>query len=514
MADGDTNIDRTLYFMSREDEELQTQALAKRYNLPYIDLVNYPILGDVLFLIPEEEARRYGFVAYLRSTKELRIAITNPAEETTIHEYLLALKEKTGLIPFLSVCSRSSLNYALSQYQTFIKQKETAEKLEISEEEQNKYQEQIKNLEDLKNRISEVSTSDILNVIFAGAAATNASDVHLEPETEDTMLVRYRIDGVLTEAARLPIMALKTLSSRIKYLSKLKIDVTKQPQDGRFDSIIGGNPVDIRVSIIPAAYGESIVMRLLPREKKFITLEELGFNQKQLEIINKAIAKPHGIIFNTGPTGSGKTTTLYAILTNLNKPGVKIITLEDPIEYRMKGVDQTQVNDEKGYTFANGLKSILRQDPDIIMVGEVRDSETAKIAIQAAITGHLVLTTLHTNNAPGAIPRLLDMGVEPFLLGGSINLIIAQRLVRKLCQVCHGKGCPECNKSGFKGRVAIAELMLPTPEIEQLIRNKATLSEFSRVAKEQGMITMEEDGMMKVSQGITTKEEILRVTRE
>jgi len=369
MADGDTNIDRTLYFMSREDEELQTQALAKRYNLPYIDLVNYPILGDVLFLIPEEEARRYGFVAYLRSTKELRIAITNPAEETTIHEYLLALKEKTGLIPFLSVCSRSSLNYALSQYQTFIKQKETAEKLEISEEEQNKYQEQIKNLEDLKNRISEVSTSDILNVIFAGAAATNASDVHLEPETEDTMLVRYRIDGVLTEAARLPIMALKTLSSRIKYLSKLKIDVTKQPQDGRFDSIIGGNPVDIRVSIIPAAYGESIVMRLLPREKKFITLEELGFNQKQLEIINKAIAKPHGIIFNTGPTGSGKTTTLYAILTNLNKPGVKIITLEDPIEYRMKGVDQTQVNDEKGYTFANGLKSILRQDPDIIMVG-------------------------------------------------------------------------------------------------------------------------------------------------
>ena len=512
-ANKDTNIDRTLYFMSREDEELQTQALAKRYDLPYINLISYPILGDVLYLVPEHDAREYFIIAYLKSAKEIKIATPNPGNKD-VQQYLVQLKKKTGLDTSLSVCSRTSFTHAVSLYLVFMEEKATKQKLEISEKEKKEYKGKIKDLEDLKNKLVKVSTSDMLNVIFAGAIAVEASDIHLEPEDEDILLIRYRVDGVLTDIVRLPIATLKTLSSRIKFLSKLKIDITDKPQDGRFDATVSGVPFDIRVSIIPADYGESIVMRLLPRKKEFITLEELGFNKKHTEMINGAITKTHGIIFNTGPTGSGKTTTLYAVITKLNKPGVKIMTLEDPIEYRMKGVDQSQVNVGKDYTFANGLRSLLRQDPDIMMVGEVRDSDTAKIAIQAAITGHLVLTTLHTNSAPAAIPRLIDMGVEPYLLAGSINLIIAQRLVRRLCQDCHGKGCPKCNKTGFKGRIAISEMLKPTPEMDQLIKQKATIAEFTKLAKEQGMITMEENGMEKVRQGITTQKEVERVCKE
>lgn len=514
MADDKINsVNQTLYFMSRADEEQQTQTLANNHKLSYINLVNYPILGDVLNIIPEEDARANMLISYAKTGHEIKIATYQPESEQ-IKKYLNKLREQTGLSITLSICSKSSFAFALGLYQVFAQQTVSSQKLEISQKDENQYSEEIKNLSDLKDKISKVSTSNLLNVIFAGAAAIGASDIHLEPETENTILIRYRVDGVLTNIAELPIITLKTLSSRIKYLSKLKIDITKQPQDGRFDAVVAGENIDIRVSIIPAGYGESIVMRLLPRRKRFITLQELGFNANHLKLISEAISKPHGIIFNTGPTGSGKTTTLYAILTTLNKPGVKIMTLEDPIEYRIKGVDQTQINLEKGYDFASGLRALLRQDPDIMMVGEVRDSETAKIAIQAAITGHLVLTTLHTNNAAGAIPRLLDMNVETFLLGGSINLIIAQRLVRKICIKCRGKKCDYCNHTGYKGRIAIAEMLKPSPEIEQLVRRKGTLSEFARLAKEQGMVTMLEDGMAKVRQGLTTEEEILRVTRE
>lgn len=509
-----TNIDKTLFYMSREDEELQTKSLAKRYGLPYINLINYPILGDVLYLIPEKEARENFLVSYLKNAQEVKVATYEPSNIKKIDAYLKQLKAKLGLDVTVSICSKSSFIYAINLYRIFQEQIETKQKLEISEQEKSDYKKEIANINDLKEQIGKVSISELLNVIFAGAIATEASDIHLEPADEKNLNIRYRIDGVLTSIAELPISALKTLSSRIKFLSKLKIDIFDKPQDGRFDATVSDTPFDIRVSIIPADYGESIVMRLLPRKKKFITLEELGYNQKQMETINKAILKTHGIVFNTGPTGSGKTTTLYAILTKLNKPGVKIMTLEDPIEYRIKGVDQSQVNVEKGYTFANGLRSLLRQDPDIMMVGEVRDTDTAKIAIQAAITGHLVLTTLHTNSAPAAIPRLLDMGVEPYLLAGSINLIIAQRLVRKLCQKCHGKKCNECNNTGFKGRIAVAEMFTPSPEIEQLIKQKATIAEFTDLAKKQGMKSIYEDGMDKVRQGITTKEEILRVTNE
>lgn len=505
-------MEKTIYGFSREEEEKQTQVLAQTHNLPYIYLVNYPILADVLYLIKPEQAFEHKVIAYLKSGDKLRIATYDPKDQT-VKAFLQVLAQATKLETQLSVCSQTSFRYALQLYKTFQESKKTQEGINVSEEEKSHYKEEIKNLIDLKDKISTVSTTHLLDVIFIGAQAVGASDIHLEPE-EKGLKIRYRIDGVLQDIAELPMIAYKTLVSRIKYLAKLKIDVTNIPQDGRFDAKAGNLPIDVRVSSLPASYGEAIVMRLLYRQTGFLTLDKLGFTDDYLDTIHQAISKPHGIIFNTGPTGSGKTTTLYAILQELNRSGVKIITLEDPIEYRIAGIEQTQVDEKRGYTFSAGLRSILRQDPDIIMVGEIRDGETAEIAINAAMTGHLVLTTLHTNNAPAAIPRLLDLGVKPYLLGGSINLIIAQRLVRILCKKCFGKGCAECNSTGYHGRTTIAELLVPTIEIEKLIKVQATLREFMNMAKTSGMRTMEEDGMMKVAKKITTREEVMRVTRE
>lgn len=506
------NIERTLYTIDREEEEKQSQILAKKYGLPYIYLVNYPVLADVLYIIKPEQALSYKLVAYLKSGDTLRVATYDPKDKN-IPGFIKVLEEATKLKVMLSVCSQTSYRYVIQLYKTFQEARATQEGITVSEEEKTHFKEEIKNLIDLKDKIASVSTTHLLDVIFVGAEAVEASDIHLEPEDKG-LKIRYRIDGVLQDIAELPISAHKTLTSRIKYLSKLKIDVTNIPQDGRFEAKAGDRPIDIRVSTLPTNYGEAIVMRLLYRSREFLTLDKLGFSDDYLAIINEAISKPNGIIFNTGPTGSGKTTTLYAVLQELNQPGVKIITLEDPIEYRIEGIEQTQVEADKKYTFASGLRSILRHDPDIIMVGEIRDQETAEIAVNAAMTGHLVLTTLHTNNAPAAIPRLMDIGVKPFLLGGSINLIIAQRLVRILCQNCHGKGCANCNKTGYKGRTVIAELLTPSIKIEQLIKGQATLREYMDLAKKTGMRTMEEDGMLKVAKGITTKEEVLRVTRE
>lgn len=506
------DIETTLKYISREEEEKQAQVLAKKYKLSYISLMDYPVLPDVLNIIPEEIAKKERIVAYLRVGKEVKTASAEPSNKN-LASVLEKIKQASGYNFSLAVCSQSSYRYAMELYRLFPKTAPTKEKIEVSKKEEEKFKQEIKDLTELKDKIKKVSTTELLDIIFAGAIASESSDIHLEPE-EKEMKIRYRIDGVLQDITHLPLSAHKTLLSRIKYLAKLKLDITAKPQDGRFDALVGGKSVDVRVSSFPTAYGEAVEMRLLLKKGKFIKLEELGFTQEGIKIIRQAISKPHGIIFNTGPTGSGKTTTLYAILSELNNPGVKIITLEDPIEYRIPGVDQSQVDPEKGYTFASGLRSALRQDPDILMVGEIRDSDTASTAIHAAMTGHLVLTTLHTNNAPSAIPRLLDMGVKPYLLGGTINLIIAQRLVRKICQKCQGKGCQICNMTGYKGRTSIAELLVPSKEIEDLINKKASVREFEEAAKKAGMITMEEDGMSKVKAGITKREEILRVTRE
>jgi type II secretory ATPase GspE/PulE/Tfp pilus assembly ATPase PilB-like protein len=350
-------------------------------------------------------------------------------------------------------------------------------------------------------------------VIFAGAVNTDASDVHIEPAENDCRL-RLRIDGVLQDIANMPIESYKKLNSRIKYSAKLKMDVTTVPQDGRFQFTNNDEEIDVRVSTLPTPYGELIEMRILRYKTQLLNLEQLGFDEENVNQIKEAVTKPNGIIFCVGPTGSGKTTTLYAILSFLNKPAIKIITLEDPIEYKVPGVDQSQIDPARGYTFAKGLKAALRQDPDIIMLGEVRDAETAQIALHAALTGHLVLTTLHVNSAPAALPTLIEMGVPTYLLAGCINLIIAQRLVRKICTKCEGKKCQVCHMTGFLGRTAISEVLQPNQKIEELIAQKASLRQFNEAAKVQGMRTMMEAGMDKAQLGVTSKEEVLRVTRE
>ncbi|MBI4175430.1 type II/IV secretion system protein [Candidatus Berkelbacteria bacterium] len=515
------SVEKVLKVISREEEERRTQAIAAQLGVGYINLVSYPILPDMLRLIPREVAAQYHVVAYLKVDKVLRVATSRP-NEPKLAEVLSLLQEHTKLEPQLLVCSESSIRYILKLYDNLPAIGPTEEKVIVSEQETNAWEDQIQGLLDLKERISTVPTTKLLDVVFAGAIKTTASDIHLEP-TEHNLRIRYRIDGVLQDITQLPLTAYKAIRSRIKYLAQLRLDVSTTPQDGRFAVKAAGKDIDIRVSLIPGPNGEFIVMRLLLHDTALLALDELSIRPEALAMIREAIKKPHGIIFNTGPTGSGKTTTLYAILNELNKPGVKIITLEDPIEYKIAGINQSQVEIEKGYDFATGLRAVVRQDPDILLVGEIRDAETANTAIHAALTGHLVLTTLHTNSAAAALPRLIDMGVPPYLLAGSVNLIIGQRLVRKICRVCQGTGaeaaatgkpCLTCSGTHYKGRVAIIETLVPNDELNKLIAQKAPVSQFEEAARASGMVTMEQDGMLKVKQGLTTREEVARVTQE
>jgi type II secretory ATPase GspE/PulE/Tfp pilus assembly ATPase PilB-like protein len=506
MADVDLQLQR----MAREDEERHAKEGAKKLGLPYINLVGYPFAPDVMALVPEDIANQYGIVAYLRAGGLIRLATNtpqNPELKNIIEKLQAANKAKIEI----SYCSETSIRFGLDSYRLLLPKVKEA-KVEVTKEKEADFGKEIATLEGLKEKISIVSTTELLDVLFAGAIKLDASDIHLEPGEQD-FRIRYRIDGVLEEIAELPMDAFHNLLSRIKYLSHLKLDIT-HPQDGRFEVKVLGTDVDIRVATLPTSYGEAVGMRLLPKNKKFLKLENLGIPLDVVKMIREAIVKTQGMIINTGPTGSGKTTTLYAILQELNQPGKKIITLEDPIEYRVAGIEQIQINAEKETSFLDALKGSLRQDPDILMVGEIRDQETARIALQAAMTGHLVLTTLHTNNAPAALARLTDIGVEPYLLAGSINLIIGQRLVRTICKNCQGKGCEICRKTGFKGRIAIVEAIVPGAEIENLIRQKAALRDFEETAHKLGMRTMYEDGLDKVSKGLTTKEEVERVTKE
>lgn len=504
------DIDLTLQHMAREDEEKHAKEAAKKYGLPYINLVNYPFAPDVLSIIPENQAVTLGVVSYLKADKIVRVATNDPQNEA-LKTYLKAIETEQKCEFKISYCSNTSIRYALSMYTMLLPQIQQ-KKVEVTEQKEAKFEEEIQNLEDLKEKISKVSTTELLDVIFAGAIKLDATDIHLEPSETD-FRIRYRIDGVLQEIATLPREIFHNILSRIKFLAKLKIDIT-HPQDGRFEIKVLEKDVDIRVATLPTSYGEAVGLRLLPKDKKYVELENLGFDESILKLVNNAISKPQGLIITTGPTGSGKTTTLYAILQKLNQPGKKIITLEDPIEYRIAGIEQVQIDAENKTTFFDALKGCMRQDPDILMIGEIRDKETADIALQAAMTGHLVLTTLHTNNAPAALARLTEMGIEPYLLAGSINLIIGQRLVRIKCKSCNGAGCEVCHKTGFKGRTAIVEALVPGPEIEELIRNKAAIRTFEETAHKLGMRTMYEDGLKKVEEGITTKEEIERVTKE
>ncbi|MFA5021030.1 MAG: ATPase, T2SS/T4P/T4SS family [Patescibacteria group bacterium] len=521
-------------------------AAAKFYNFPYIDLKNQTIRKDLLFIIPEVTAKAHQTIVFDKNDKELKVA-TLDISNIELFDFLA---KKTGLEISLHLTSPENIKDALKQYHKGL----SAEILGEEEADQAGNDQP----ENLKNLAQDLPIVRIVDTLLEYAILEKASDIHIEP-TDQEVAVRYRIDGILRKVMTLPKSAQAGITARIKILSNLKLDEHRLPQDGRFKIKTPDYQVSFRVSIIPTFDGEKTVMRLLPDTAQQLSLEQLGFQPLPLEIIKKNIEKPHGMILVTGPTGSGKTTTLYTMLQILNKPEVNISTIEDPIEYKMPGINQCQVQPKIGFTFANALRSFLRQDPNIILVGEIRDNETADIAINAAMTGHLVLSTLHTNDAVTAIPRLLDMQIPSFLIASTINVIIAQRLVRKICKNCiesynldaktyhelekqfniadlektlgklgylgkkqklkevlfyRGRGCQVCGNSGYKGRIGIYEILEVDDVMQGLILKKASRDELEKTAVKAGMITIPQDGFIKAKGGITSIEEVLRVTQE
>ena len=514
--------------------------------IPFVDLTKQTVTAPILQIIPEPIAKKANIVAFEKSGMDLKVAMINPEDLQTID----FIKKKTGLRIVPCLTTKESIQTVLRQYEKSLK----AEFGDIIQ----KSSEEIAADDDLEKIAQDLPIVRIVDTLLKHAILQSASDIHIEPQ-ENQVIVRYRIDGILHDAMTLPKTVVSGIVARIKVLANLKLDEHRLPQDGRFKIERDEYNISFRVSILPVFDGEKIVMRLLDESSKGLTLEKMGLHGKGLEAIHREIRKPNGMILITGPTGSGKTTTLYTILDLLNTTEVNISTIEDPVEYRMERVNQTQVHPKIGMTFAAGLRSLLRQDPDIIMVGEIRDNETLEIAIHAAMTGHLLLSTLHTNSAAGAIPRMLDMGAQPFLVASTTNVIIAQRLVRRLCPDCREKyslaqkdvkalaesfdmekilailkelkavdasaqwhtlalyqpkGCAQCSGEGYHGRMGIYEVLEITEEVEKLIAQNATDEEIEKKAKEQGMLTMVDDGFYKVVQGVTSLEEVMRVTKE
>jgi type IV pilus assembly protein PilB len=534
-----------------EDDLRRMQAYV--LGVPFIDLKKEKIPYEVLSLIPEPIARAHNVVAYKKNDRELEVAMLD-AEDMQSIEFI---KKKVGLKILPRLTDAESIKHTILQYQKTLKdefgdliQRESSAINIIEEGEEGASE------SDLKKLAEDVPVVRVVNALLKHAIIQNASDIHIEP-MENEVLVRYRIDGILHDAMTLPKTAAPSITARIKVLSNLKLDEKRLPQDGRFKMAVDSEKVSFRVSLLPTYYGEKTVMRLLREGGGGFTLEGLGFHGDALERVHKAMKQTTGMILTTGPTGSGKTTTLYTVLDILNTPDVNISTVEDPIEYQMPRINQTQVRPDIGFTFARGLRSLVRQDPDIIMVGEIRDTETAALAVNAALTGHLVLSTLHTNSSAGAIPRLMEMEVEPFLLSSTIRIVIAQRLVRRLFGKAEDykidkkqsesirelvdvdrvldamtdeniikKGTPleevtfkrpmksDDSPDGYKGRLVINEVLAVSPAINELILQKASSDKVEAQARAEGMLTMAEDGIFKAAQGLTTIEEVLRVINE
>lgn len=535
------------------DDEDVAKARAAFLNLPYVDLSNVIAPDEVVDIVPMESRQFYKMIPYELKGRELKIAIVDPSNIQAL-EALEFLGQKKNFQVRVYVASPSALEAFLTGNKQNIKSivGQALEDLEEKEHEERarKQAALAVSKEEPVAPIEDAPIIKIVDVILSNAIESKASDIHIEP-SENDVRVRYRIDGILHTSLRLPKNVLSAIVSRIKILSTLKIDETRLPQDGRFHVDLGKKSVDLRVSTLPLMYGEKIVMRILDKTTKVPTLEELGLRGIGLKWVNENIKKTHGVFLITGPTGSGKSTTLYSILTIRNTTEVNIVTLEDPVEYFIEGVNQSQIKPEIGLTFASGLRSILRQDPNIVMVGEVRDEETAELAVHAALTGHLVFSTLHTNNAVGAIPRLMNMGIEQFLLSASVNLIMAQRLIRKLCNDCKKEakpnpvvqkeleevmakapkeyldgldpknirtweavGCDKCGHIGYKGRMGIFEVLPMLDELQELLFGKQPAFKIYEAAAKLGMITMKQDGLIKVLRGETTVEEIGRVTTD
>lgn len=532
----------------REKEKLAQQRAAAS-GLEYIALRGFPIAPEALSLLPRSKAEALKAVVFLRVKDQIRLGALEKTDGVEALAQEIEKNEHANVQIY--IISEDSYDAAYKLYDALPEVKEVIYGYRIEEADLAKFEKEITNLDELRKRIQDVNTTDILTLIIGASLRTNASDIHVEAE-ETKVKFRFRIDGLLRDAADLPRDAWKQIIARLKLLSGVKINVEDVPQDGRITIYLASEKIDIRVSFLPTAFGESVVMRLLRPKAIALEFDNLGIRGKALERLLEQIEKPNGMIITTGPTGSGKTTTLYAILKKLNSPEVKIITLEDPIEYKLEGINQSQIEHSKHYDFGAGLRSILRQDPDIVMVGEIRDLETADISIQAALTGHLVISTIHTNSAAGSIPRFLSMGVKPFLLSPALNAVIGQRLVRRLCQKCKvpaelslskrkhvtsilkaispssgitvdlekltffdaGKvpSCDGCGGFGFKGRVGIYEIFTITPKLEEMVlKGTSTEFEIERVAIADGMITMAQDGLLKALDGLTSIDEVLAV---
>ena len=538
--------------MRKKEEEDVSKILAGRYGYNYLDLSGVPINSDALRILNEEEARASDIAIFSMLGKKIQAAIISPKNEKTMA--VLNRLSGLGYFPTAFMVTKASLEKAWSRYKDFSYSSEsTAGTFDISSDQVLNLMEKVKHIDDIKKLTDDLlgvkqtyRISKIMEIMVAGALALGASDIHIEPEEKEVRM-RFRIDGVLLDTFRFDLATYSLILSRIKLLSGLKLNIKDEAQDGRFSIKIKDNNIEIRTSVIPGAYNESIVMRLLNPKSIAVSLEQLGIEKRTLDILIEQISKPNGMLLITGPTGSGKTTTLYAFMRKIYSPDIKIITIEDPVEYHLDGIVQTQVEEEKGYTFLAGLRAAMRQDPDVIMVGEIRDPETAATAIQAALTGHLVFSTLHTNSAAGAFPRLIDLGVNPKTIPSAMHVAMAQRLLRKLCDFCkaernpnekekkiiaetlesihdktyldgiqkekifEAKGCDKCNGTGYKGRIAIVEAILSTKEIEEAIVNNASDREIKEVAISQNILDMKQDGILKVLKGISSIDELGRV---
>lgn len=579
--------------------------LSQYFKIPFADLEDIQVPKETLAKLPEKVAKKYRTVVFEEEGEYLKIAMEDPEDFQAVQfiEKILNYKIK------LHITTPKGIANILEQYKGGLST-EITKVMETREAEEEEEKEELKETtsgEEVKEIVEEAPVAKAINIILEYAVKSRASDIHIEPR-EGYVHIRFRVDGVLRDTMSLPKQILASLVSRIKILANLRIDEHRIPQDGRIKIEVAGKKIAIRVSTLPIMDGEKVVMRLLDEGTRALTVEELGFKGAALDTIKRSLKRPHGMALVTGPTGSGKSTTLYSVLSGLNTIGVNISTVEDPVEYRIQGINQTQINPKIGMTFASGLRALLRQDPDIIMVGEIRDSETAEMAVHAALTGHIVLSTLHTNNAAGTLPRLLDMGVEPFLIASTVNCVIGQRLVRKVCANCketyipteeavneikkefgistkmflgkkeekeketktasgaerkimplheistekksildkiaddptilnrslkesekgtaektykslditlyHGKGCSKCENTGYSGRMGIFEVLEVTLEVGDMIIRRASSEEIQEKAIENGMLTMQQDGFLKALEGLTTVEEVLRVTKD
>lgn len=551
MADNKQNTDQNsaprevaLNRINREFEEKAAAERAKTLNLPYADVGKFPINPDILHLISKDEATTALIMPFYKSGKKVRVAVADPQKPEAV--LLLKNLEEKGYTISVSIGSQAGIldafrAYESDQYKSKIEAKNIIKSDEIS------FEKELTNIASLKDEISKLPAAEALNMLYVSAIKAGASDIHYEP-SETLCAVRFRIDGVLHNVFELEKDVYERLVNQLKYVANMKLNITTVPQDGRLRFSVNERKIDVRVSALPTEYGEAFVCRILDAGKDFASFAELGFVGRSLEILDRSSELSQGMILVTGPTNSGKTTTLYVLMSKFNNPETKIISLEDPVEYHLKGITQSQINEKRGYTFASGLRSILRQDPNVIMIGEIRDLDTAEVSVQAALTGHVLLSTLHTNGAVESIARLITIGVPAFMISPALSVIVAQRLVRKLCTCAVDRpitpeektdmdkmlneikavdpkctagvpenlkksvGCELCNNMGFRGQMVISEVLEVNDEIKDAVLKNKSASEIFALARKTGMLKLEEDALLKVINGITTIEEVHRVT--